>query len=332
MPELLDFSHCAINPLKWFGGANGNKISITYAGEDYMLKFPTHPRANPTASYTNSCISEYLACHIIQSLGLPAQDTLLGNYRGKIVVACKDLETNGYRLKDFAFLKNTIIDSEQNGYGTELEDVLLTFDSQQIMPPNQIRDFFWDMFIADALVGNFDRHNGNWGFLINTDTHTVKLAPIYDCASCLYPQLDESAMIDVLHDPQKIHERIYVFPNSALRLDGQKLNYAQFLMTTQDQHCLAAIKRVCSKIDMEKINALIAQTPFISAPQKQFYQTMLAKRNALLLQPALARDAVKTLPSPAVSLSSLCTDAKAKAAALNADNKTKSPQAEREQT
>lgn len=23
---------------------------------------------------------------------------------------------------------------------------------------------FWDIFIADALIGNTDRHNGNWGF------------------------------------------------------------------------------------------------------------------------------------------------------------------------
>ena len=26
-------------------------------------------------------------------------------------------------------------------------------------------DRFWDMFIVDALIGNFDRHGGNWGFI-----------------------------------------------------------------------------------------------------------------------------------------------------------------------
>ena len=24
---------------------------------------------------------------------------------------------------------------------------------------------FWDIYVVDALIGNFDRHGGNWGFL-----------------------------------------------------------------------------------------------------------------------------------------------------------------------
>ena len=32
------------------------------------------------------------------------------------------------------------------------------------------------MFIADCLVGNFDRHNGNWGFLINESLKKIGIA------------------------------------------------------------------------------------------------------------------------------------------------------------
>ena len=32
-----------------------------------------------------------------------------------------------------------------------------------------------DMFIVDALIGNWDRHNGNWGFLCNTTTDELHL-------------------------------------------------------------------------------------------------------------------------------------------------------------
>ena len=81
------------------------------------------------------------------------------------------------------------------------------------------------MFIADALIGNFDRHNGNWGFLINDYTLQVKLAPIYDCGSCLYPQMDDELMKTVLQDENELLNRIYVFPNSALKLNGNKINY-----------------------------------------------------------------------------------------------------------
>ena len=48
-----------------------------------MLKFP--PFEKKKQRYTNSCISEYIACHIFASLGFDTQETSLGtvNYRGK---------------------------------------------------------------------------------------------------------------------------------------------------------------------------------------------------------------------------------------------------------
>ena len=52
----------------------------------------------------------------------------------------------------------------------------------------------------DALIGNWDRHNGNWGFLYNAHTDEMELAPVYDCGSSLYPQADEKIMEMVLSD------------------------------------------------------------------------------------------------------------------------------------
>ena len=81
-------------------------------------------------SYANGCISEYLGSHIFAIVGIPVQETLLGTYtkngKEKIVVACKDFTSGGLVLQDFASLKNTIIDSVHNGYGTELSDIIKT--------------------------------------------------------------------------------------------------------------------------------------------------------------------------------------------------------------
>lgn len=33
------------------------------------------------------------------------------------------------------------------------------------------------MLIVDSFVGNFDRHNGNWGFLVDNKTNQVLIAP-----------------------------------------------------------------------------------------------------------------------------------------------------------
>ena len=53
------------------------------------------------------------------------------------------------------------------------------------------------------------------------------IAPIYDCGSCLYPQLDEVQMKKVLSDEQEINQRVYLFPTSAI------LDYSMELLLKQ---------------------------------------------------------------------------------------------------
>ena len=43
----------------------------------------------------------------------------------------------------------------------------------------------------DALVGNTDRHNENWGLLARDDGNGVRIAPSYDHASCLGRELQD---------------------------------------------------------------------------------------------------------------------------------------------
>lgn len=56
---------------KAYAGANENKLAVIYEGEQYMLKFPAVPQKNKDMSYSNSCFSEYLGCHIYESIGIP---------------------------------------------------------------------------------------------------------------------------------------------------------------------------------------------------------------------------------------------------------------------
>ena len=45
----------------------------------------------------------------------------------------------------------------------------------------------------------------------------VKIAPIFDCGSCLYQQLEKSGMCSVIESKENIDERTYVFPNSGIK-------------------------------------------------------------------------------------------------------------------
>ena len=270
---------------KMYAGANGNKICVIYEGSPYMLKFPPTAKRNKDMSYSNSCFSEYLGCQIYESIGIPVQKTMLGTYkvknREKIVVACGDFTEPGVILQDFASLKNQMIDSERNGYGTELSDILLTFEEQTAIDPIALTERFWDMFITDAFIGNWDRHNGNWGFLYDTRTDEMTLAPVYDCGSSLYPQADEMIMEAVLAKPGERKVRIYEIPTSAILQNGKKLKYFDFISSLQNEGCNQALKRIVPRIDM-------ARTPFISDLQRRFYLAMLSERKRLILDFSLA--------------------------------------------
>ncbi len=289
MKKELDFTDCTVNKFKLYGGANGRKIGIVYEGETYMLKFPPVATKTQAMSYANSCISEYIACRIVRSLGIPVQETLLGRYGEKIVVACKDFETEGFRLKDFAFLKNAVMDSAHNGYGTELQDILTTIREQGLVSVEELETYFWELFIADAFLGNFDRHNGNWGFLIHEGLAQTKIAPVFDCGSCLYPQLDVDGMGSVLENSSEIEKRIFTYPTSAIKDQDVKINYGKFLMTTDLKGCLSALVRIYSRIHFDEIDSIIDDAPFIEPMQKTFFKTILRRRYDLILQPAVHR-------------------------------------------
>lgn len=283
---MIDFTNYPTRN-KTYAGANGSKISVLYNNDIYMLKFPGIPGVNKNLSYANGCISEYIGCHIFESIGIPVQKTMLGTYtkngKEKIVVACKDFTTGGLVLQDFASLKNTIIDSENNGYGTELNDIIRTIEEQTAIDSKKLSDWFWDMFIVDALIGNWDRHNGNWGFLYNIQTDEIELAPIYDCGSCLYPQADEQIMQRTLDEPAEREVRIFERPLSGIKIDGQKIQYFKFISSLNNKDCNKALKRIIHRINMDDIYKIVEDTPFISDLQKEFYKTMLRERKERIL-------------------------------------------------
>ena len=287
---MLDFTSLPRRN-KSYAGANGNKIAVVYNGELYMLKFPGAARLNQDLSYANGCISEYLGSHVFELAGIPVQKTLLGTYtlngKEKIVVACKDFTATGLVLQDFTSMKNTVLDSDSNGTGTELNDIMDAIEAQTMIDPSVLSRHFWDMFIVDALIGNWDRHNGNWGFLYNTVTDEVQLAPIFDCGSCLFPQADDNIMRTVLDDSAEKELRIFERPLSAIRQDGQKINYFDFISSLKYPACNAALKRIAPKLRQQELRELVDNTPFISDLQKEFYRTMLSERKERILDYSL---------------------------------------------
>lgn len=287
---MIDFSALPQRN-KLYTGANGSKRAIVYNDELYMVKFPPLAQINQDMSYANSCVSEYIGCHIFEIVGIDVQSTLLGTYKvngkDKVVVACKDFTRPGVVLQDFASLKNQVIDTQQKGRGTELNSIMTTIHEQSVFDANVLERHFWDVFIIDALIGNWDRHNGNWGFLYDElkDKHT--LAPVYDCGSALYPQMDLTLMENVLQDNKEMELRIYERPLSAILVNGKKINYFDFISSLGIEECNSALKRIAPKIKLSDINNIIDETPYISELQKTFYKKIIKERKEKIIDYAL---------------------------------------------
>ena len=293
MTEPVDFTTCPRVAARAYNGANGKKIAVERNGSVWMLKFPPSAVDRPTAlSYTNSCFSEHIAGTIANMIGLKSHETRLGTFtngKTKTVCACRDFTAGGKVLYDFCSIKNTVIDSETGGTGTELDDVLKTIDHQSFVDPVVLKAHFWDMFVVDAFLGNFDRHNGNWGFLVDPTTRKAEIAPAFDFGSCLFPQADDDIMRRVIEDKAELDARIYNFPASALKQDGKKIGYVDFIAQNRDGVLAPSLKRIVPRIDLAAIGAFIDDTPYLTDLQRKFYKTYLAARYEAMFEPLSPR-------------------------------------------
>ena len=284
--EPIDFTDCERLPGRAYNGANGKKIAVRYDDDVWLLKFPPSTAEKPTTlSYSNSCYSEHLASTIANMIGLKAQETRLGTFtngKTKVVCACRDFTADGKVLYDFCSIKNTVIDSDTGGTGTEMNDVLETIELQSFVDPVELKAHFWDMFVVDAFLGNFDRHNGNWGFLVDPTTRKAEIAPAFDFGSCLLPQADDDIMRRVIGDKAELDARIYNFPASALKQEGKKIGYVDFIAQNRDGVLAPSLAHIVPRIDLAAINAFIDDTPYLTDHQRRFYKVYLAARFAAL--------------------------------------------------
>ena len=177
-------------------------------------------------------------------------------------------------------------------HGPILQDVLQTYQTLPQLKNPEFIERFWDTFALDTLLGNFDRHSGNWGFLNDSKAGELRIAPIYDCGSCLYPSLSVSKMKDILNSKDEIEKRIFDFPNSAFvdKATGKKINYAEYIENHLDnKELINSLNKVGLSFNMEKIDKVIENTPYLSDIQKEFYSTMISNRYDRLIEPFIEK-------------------------------------------
>ena len=142
------------------------------------------------------------------------------------------------------------------------------------------------MFVIDAFIGNWDRHNGNWGFLYNQETDHMEIAPIFDCGSALFPQIDDELIKKVMSSKAEMNARVYDMPTSAILIEGKRANYYKVITSLEYKDCTEAVRRILPRINMEGINKLIDSVEQLTELKKEFLKKILRMRKEILLDKA----------------------------------------------
>ena len=266
---------------RFFGGSE-RKIAVRINGEQWILKF----QYDDGMKIRYNHVSEYIGSHVFESLGFDVQRTELGTYHGKQVVACRDFVPEGCMFVPFNDVGESTLEQDRDRFQYSYGDIMdmLRLNTKLTRVDETVRSF-WDTYIGDALIGNFDRHGSNWGFLKCGGRY--KLAPVFDNGSSLYPQMiDEDMMREVMSSAELTADRVYRFPTSQIKLGGSKSSYHDVISSGEFPECNDALLRVFPRIDLTKLNAIVVSTPFISEVHKRFYMHMLRARYELILRPA----------------------------------------------
>jgi len=274
---MRDYSKYEKTPVL-FSGAE-KKFEIIIDGFRYIVKFQKNSEVGLTFNY----VSEYLGSHIFQLLGIPVQETFLGTYEGKNVVVMKNFLEPEDDLVAFNGVGESSLERDKELYQYTYEDITAMLrENMKSTNVEETIDRFWDMFIVDALIGNFDRHGGNWGFIKKDNQY--RIAPVYDNGSSLYPKLNTDEKLEaVLSSEEEIDQRIYRFPTSHIKVKNRKSSYFEVISSLQFEACNDALKRIVPRIDFNQINTLIDEAEGISEVRKRFYKVMLQQRYEKIL-------------------------------------------------
>lgn len=274
----MDYSHYPRSDT-YYGGSE-RKVGILIGGHEHMVKF----RKRDEFRVRNNHLSEYLGSHVFSLFGMRAQETFLGTFDGEEVVVCRSFLESGEQFVPFNEVGESTLEQDKESYQYDYQDIVrMLHDNSKLTNVEETVSAFWDMFIIDALLGNFDRHGVNWGFIKRDNAY--ELAPVFDNGSCLFPRMtDEDEIRDIIASPDETDKRVYGFPTSQIRLHGRKSSYYDVISSLEFDDANAALARVAERADMGAVHELVDRVDFASAMLKSFYHHMLDARYSKIIE------------------------------------------------
>lgn len=262
----------------------GSEVKKTYyiSGKKYMVKFPDPIReTRKNISYVNNQYSEYIGCKIFELFNIAVQNVSLVRCtiddKEKIAVMCEDFLKDDEVLVEFKNLSYSL--NLEKKYTNDLNDIFEMVNSVNNLEDKELfENNFWKIFIVDTLIGNVDRHLGNWALILKDNKY--RLSPVYDCGSSLHPLLSEEEIKKILNTDEL--KNIAINLKTAYKLNGKTLNYID-IYNIMPNKLKEELINIYNLIDLNKIKDIIYSIDTLSDNMKEFYyKTILLRKENII--------------------------------------------------
>ena len=281
---MIDLSETK-QTLRTFDGEHHVKLGVNVNGASYMLKLPYNSEPLLGEGVAMSSVCEDLAARIFRLYGIESQKTMLCERRERLAVLCSDFVEEGQRFVKFSEFRSTYEDAnsrDDSFLQLTQSDLNVTLDVIEHHPilaemPNLEEDFL-KRFLMDAFLGNANRTNDNWGFLVSSNGE-IRLAPVFANGASLNSNCGAEKMRKILDDDSSFLAEAYTMKVCYHTIRGKRVNPFKLLKSGQDPKLNDTIKWFVQQDKLLNVLQLVNENKWLDDLHKEFYVRLLSERH-----------------------------------------------------
>lgn len=162
-----------------------------------------------------------------------------------------------------------------------ISEILHIFEKIHNMDFRLVSRDFWEMVLFDAILGNNDRHPGNWSIVKKGNERS--LSPIYNNGACLFPR----AMREFGEDRRNwLIVRTLLLPNSKIMWDDpeKKKSRMSYIGIINSGIVPEYILNEFRQMDIESVlDQLRKENDWLSEKDWEFYYTVIKIRFLVII-------------------------------------------------
>lgn len=256
-----------------------------------LFKYPKLHSNNET---TTEHLSEKLAYDIGKLVGIECAKVDIGYFNNRIGSMSylisdptKEILIEGihYISSLYPYYEESKLYDHENKEYYSLEMILKSINNIYL------KNKFLEICIFDCLIGNSDRHHGNWATIRN-ERNEIRMSPLYDNGSSLCCYVEEKNINNYLRDKMRFKSLYDTKSKSIIRLDKTRKKlptHFEFLKMLRKEYfhqTISLIERVVSNLNENNILSILNEYDenIISSERKELVKRYLISKVECMLQ------------------------------------------------